>query len=149
MPDKEIVAEAERLDIKDKAVLVLAELILNEKILNQLSQYRILFLRFLANNQKAQKNFMGAFEMIVGQSFPEELMPKTAHILKAFYDNDLVEEEVILEWAKKVRWKLLYRAQEPSRNVLENWCNFQTSSALDLWLAATFISFIENGKFCL
>lgn len=112
MPDKEIVAEAERLDIKDKAVLVLAELILNEKILNQLTQYRVLFLRFLANNQKAQKNFMGAFEMIVGQSFPKELMPKTAHILKAFYDNDLVEEEVILEWAKKVRSKSFYGALE-------------------------------------
>ena len=62
--------------------------------------------------------------MIVGQSFPKELMPKTAHILKAFYDNDLVEEEVILEWAKKVRSKSFYGALESSRNVLKNICTF-------------------------
>ena len=40
--------------------------------------------------------------MLIGQSFPGELMPKAAHILKAFYDSDLVEEEVILQWNEKV-----------------------------------------------
>jgi len=114
IPDKDVVAEAERLDIKDKAVLVLAELLLNEKILTQLTTYRKLFLRFLANNQKAQKNFMGAFELIVGQSFPSVLLPKTAHILKAFYDNDLVEEEVILEWSKKVSKKFVKKSVSES-----------------------------------
>ena len=29
-------------------------------------------------------------------------MPKAAHILKAFYDEDLLEEEVILQWNDKV-----------------------------------------------
>jgi len=105
LPAKDIVAEAERLDIKDKAVLGLAELLLNENILTQLPKYRVLFLRFLASNHKAQKNFMGAFELIVGQSFPNELMPKAATILKAFYDQDLVEEEIILEWGAKVSKK--------------------------------------------
>lgn len=53
-------------------------------------------------NRKAQKYLLGAFELLVGQSFPSELMPKAPHILKAFYDSDLLEEEVILQWGEKV-----------------------------------------------
>ncbi|XP_002162828.1 eukaryotic translation initiation factor 5 [Hydra vulgaris] len=105
LPDKEILAEAERLDLKDRAVLALAELLFNDKIINQIPKYRILFLRFMANNHKAQKHFMGAFEIIVGQSYPEVLMPKVAHVLKALYDNDLVDEEVIMDWASKISKK--------------------------------------------
>ena len=82
--------------------MVLAELLFNENILIQIPKYRKLFLRFLGNNQKAQKNFMGAFELTVGMAFPDELIPKAAHILKTFYDTDLVEEEVLLEWGAKV-----------------------------------------------
>lgn len=52
-------------------------------------------------NRKAQKLLLAAFEILVGEVHPE-LMPKVAHILKAFYDNDLIEEETILEWADKV-----------------------------------------------
>lgn len=102
LPNKDIVAEAERLDIKDRGVSVLVELLLNENVLTQIKQYRLLFLRFLANNQKAQKHLMGAFELLVGEQYPETLIPKSAHILKAFYDNDLVEEEVLIEWGAKV-----------------------------------------------
>lgn len=54
------------------------------------------------DNPKAQKYLLGAFEMLVGKSYPEELMPKAAHILKALYDNDLLEEEVLISWAQKV-----------------------------------------------
>jgi len=105
LPDKEIVAEAERLDVKDRAVLVLAELLFNENILTQIQKYRVLFLRFLANNQKAQKHFMGAFELLIGQQYPKLLMPKVAHILKSLYDEDYVEEEVMIEWGSKVSKK--------------------------------------------
>lgn len=59
--------------------------------------------QFVHGNHKAQKYLLGAFELLVGQSFPAELMPKAAHILKAFYDHDLLEEEVILQWSEKVR----------------------------------------------
>ena len=31
-----------------------------------------------------------------------ELLPRVPHILKAFYDNDILEEEAILEWADRV-----------------------------------------------
>lgn len=89
------------MDIKDRAVIALAELLLNADILTQVSKYRMLFLRFLHNNAKSQKQFLGAFELIVS-TYSAQLLPKVAHILKAFYDNDLVEEEVMLEWGGKV-----------------------------------------------
>lgn len=42
---KELVGEAERLDIKDKAVLVLCELLLGDNILQEVKTHRLLFLR--------------------------------------------------------------------------------------------------------
>lgn len=45
---------------------------------------------------------LGAFELLVGRSFPADLMPKAVRILKALYDEDLLEEEVILQWGEKV-----------------------------------------------
>lgn len=100
--EKDIVAEAERLDIKDKAVLVLAEILFTDNMVQEIKKYRKLFLRLLHENQKAQKYLMGAFEILVGKSYPDQLMPKIPHILKSLYDNDFVEEEVFLQWASKV-----------------------------------------------
>jgi len=115
LPDKEILAEAERLDIKDRGVMVLAELLFNEDILNQIPKHRKLFLRFLNDNQKAQKNFLGAFELTVGMAYPNTLIPKAAHILKTFYDLDLVEEEILIEWGAKVSKK--YVSKEISEKI--------------------------------
>lgn len=99
---KEIVAEADRLDVKDKAVLALSELLFDKDMVGQISKYRAVFLRFVHDNVKAQKYLLGAYELLVGKSFPGDLMPKAAHILKEFYDKDLLEEEVILQWSEKV-----------------------------------------------
>lgn len=52
-------------------------------------------------NRKAQKYLLIGFEKLV-ETYQEQLLPKAAHILKALYDNDLLEEEIILEWADKV-----------------------------------------------
>jgi len=39
---------------------------------------------------------------LVGAVHPAELMPKVPHILKAFYDNDILDESVVIEWDEKV-----------------------------------------------
>lgn len=39
----------------------------------------------------------------MGKCHPKELLPKVPLILKAFYDNDLLEEEALRDWADKVR----------------------------------------------
>lgn len=139
--DKEVVAEAERLEIKDKAPLILVEVLLDAKVLTQLKQHRNLLLRvgfhfnlpywkrklcwlleiflfdmlwfsfcllrldclqFCHENTKAQKYLLGGIEQLVGNVHKEELLPKVPHILKALYDLDIVDEEVLLDWDKKV-----------------------------------------------
>jgi len=98
---KDIVAEADRLDVRDKAVIALCELLFDEKMVTQIKQQRLLFLRFTAENPKAQKYLMRGIELTI-KTFEKELLPKTSHILKAFYDNDILDEKVILDWAAKM-----------------------------------------------
>ena len=57
--------------------------------------------QFVVDNRKGQKYLLIGFEKLVGEVYTS-LLPKTALILKAFYDNDILEEEAILEWADKV-----------------------------------------------
>lgn len=80
-------------------------MLFDKNILQQIPKYRVVLLRFVNNNHKAQRYLLGAYEMLVGKSFPDELMPKAAHILKALYDKDLLEEEIILNWGEKVSKK--------------------------------------------
>ncbi len=61
------------------------------------------FLQFTHENSKAQKYLLGGFEQIVGNVFKDTLMPKVPHILKTFYDLDILDEEVLIEWHAKVR----------------------------------------------
>jgi len=49
---------------------------------------------------------MGAFEQLIKQN-QEALLPKTAHILKAFYDTDILDEEIIIKWGEKVTYHVL------------------------------------------
>jgi len=101
---KDIVGEAERLDIRDKAVVVLCELLFDDKMVQQIKTHRLLFLRFTAQNTKAQKYLLRGFELTV-KFHRNQLMPKVPHILKAFYDNDILDEKVILDWGTKISKK--------------------------------------------
>ena len=107
---KEVVGEADRLEVKEKVPLVLVELLLTDKILSQIKEHRILFLSFCKDNLKAQKYLMGGLEMLIGQEYSASLMPRVPHVLKTFYDLDILDEEVILDWAKKVSKKYVSRA---------------------------------------
>jgi translation initiation factor 5 len=103
---KEILAEAERLDIRDKAVIVLCELLFDDplKIIQQIKTHRLLFLRFTTENSKAQKYLLRGIELTV-KEFRKDLMPRVPHILKLFYDSDILDEKVLLEWGSKVQKK--------------------------------------------
>jgi len=104
---KEIYMEGDRLDIVDKAPFVLTEVLLGEGILKELVSYRNIFLRFTLKNPRAQKNLLQSLEMLIGQRFPDTLLPRTAHVLKSLYDNDLVDEAIIIDWHKKGSKKIL------------------------------------------
>ncbi len=69
-------------------------------------------LQFLTSNQKAQKHLLGAFELLVGKSFPEKLMPKVPRLLQLLYDKDFLEEEVLVQWAAKVSSPYFYDSEK-------------------------------------
>ncbi|WAR20256.1 IF5-like protein [Mya arenaria] len=108
--DQEVLVEAERLEVKDKAALVLVELLMDQKVLTQIKQHRKLLLRFCHNNQKAQKYLLGGMEQLIGNEFKASLLPKVPHIFKELYDNDILEEEVLIDWNKKVSKKYVSKA---------------------------------------
>uniref|UniRef100_A0A023F8Y9 Eukaryotic translation initiation factor 5 n=1 Tax=Triatoma infestans TaxID=30076 RepID=A0A023F8Y9_TRIIF len=111
---KELFAEAERLEIKSKAPLVLAELLFDEKIHIQIKRHRILFLRFTHDDPKAQKALIGGVEQIVAMH-KTTLLPKVPAIFKLLYDLDILEENVIMEWGGKVSKK--YVPKELSQEI--------------------------------
>merc|ERR1712038_527301 len=112
--EKEIMVEAERLEVTNKAPMLMCELIFDGKILTQIKTNKRLLLRFCAENTKAQKYLMGGFEKTI-ETYKETLLPKVAHILKSFYDEDIIDEEVNLEWGKKVSKK--YVSKELSEQI--------------------------------
>jgi len=102
---KDIDAEAVNLEVKDnKAVMALVELLCDENCIKQLSQYRILLLIFTHDQVKVQRYLLGALEKLT-ELKKEALLNKFPIILKTLYDNDIVDEEVLLEWGKKASKK--------------------------------------------
>lgn len=115
---KEIVGEAERLEIKNKAPIVLCELLFTDKMIKDklVKKNKILLMRFCHENQKAQKYLMGGLEKTI-ESHEAVLLPKVPIILKEMYEEDIIEEEVTLDWAKKVSKK--YVSKEMAAKIHE------------------------------
>merc|ERR1712226_1234042 len=115
--EKEILTEAERLEIVNKATIVLCEVMLDrDKVVAQIHEHKRLFLRFTHTNQKAQKYLIGGIECLIAAR-ENILLPKATAIFKAFYDHDIIDEEVILEWGKKVSKK--YVSKDLSEKIHE------------------------------
>lgn len=98
---KELLSEAERLEIKTKAPLILAELLFDQNILAQAKKHRLLLLRFTHEDKKAQKYLIGGIEQVIAMH-KELLMNKVPGLLKLFYDLDILSEAAIIDWADKV-----------------------------------------------
>lgn len=102
--DKELLGEAERLDVRAKSALVLAELLFDQNIIQQVKTHRKILLRFCHENTKAQKYLIGGIEQVINLH-KEQLLPKVALLFKNLYDEDILDEEVLLEWHSKVSKK--------------------------------------------
>lgn len=113
---KELAVEADRLEISQKAPLVLAELLFTQNIPNEVKKHRNLLLRFTHNCLKAQRYLIGGLEQIIFLH-SAKLLDKVAAIFKLFYDNDILEEKALLEWASKVSKK--YVSKEFSEKIHE------------------------------
>jgi translation initiation factor 5 len=119
----DLLKESERLNLKDKAILILSECLFTENILEEIKTYRLLLLRF-CKNQKAQKYLLGAFEKLVGEVYLDKLFNNSMIILKAFYDVDILEEAAILEWGAKESKK--YVGKDMSKKIHEKCAKFIT-----------------------
>ncbi|TPX62406.1 hypothetical protein PhCBS80983_g00431 [Powellomyces hirtus] len=109
--DEEIQTAARNLDIRsDKACAVLAQVLFNASVLSEKQiPMRAALLGKFSKNEKAQKNLLGGIERLVGVSHKDELMAKVPMILKALYDEDLVDEEVFIAWGDKPSKKFVDR----------------------------------------
>ncbi|KAK2863995.1 hypothetical protein Q7C36_003149 [Tachysurus vachellii] len=112
--DKEILAEAERLEVRAMGPLILSELLFDENIREQIKKYKRHFLRFCHNDKKTQKYLLGGIECLV-KLHQSQLLPRVPIILKDLYDADLLEEDVILAWAEKVSKK--YVSKELAKEI--------------------------------
>lgn len=93
----DIYNEAKRLDMISKAPLILIELLCDANMRDQLKTHKDLFIRVCKDNKKAQKAMLRGFEKMV-ELHEDKLLPKVAHIIKDFYDLDIVDEEILIEW---------------------------------------------------
>jgi len=114
---KELFKEAERLNFKDKSTLILSELLFTENIIEEIKKYKMLLLRFCVKNKKAQKYLLGGYEKLVGDIYKDKLLNNAVKILKQFYDEEILDEDVIIEWSLKESKK--YVSKEMSKKIHE------------------------------
>ncbi|KAK3843591.1 MAG: domain found in IF2B/IF5-domain-containing protein [Linnemannia gamsii] len=106
--DAEIIAKTEELGItgKSRAVTVLIQCIFTDEMSREIKTRTPLLRKFILT-EKDQKALLGGMERVLVAS--KILMLKAPHVLKAFYDNDILEEETILKWGEKPSKKYVSR----------------------------------------
>lgn len=110
----DILHEAERLEVKSKAPLVLFEVLIRPSaIAADVKKHRALLLRFTHEDMRAQRAALYALDIMCAEM--DSLYAKIPAILKLLYDADIVEEKSILEWAAKPSRK--YAAKEVGSEV--------------------------------
>ena len=64
-----------------------------------------LFLMQMTTSERHQKALLGGTERFVGKDHPDKLIPKVSAILAAFYNEDVITEEVLMAWGSKASKK--------------------------------------------
>ncbi|GAB7348830.1 hypothetical protein MBLNU459_g7540t1 [Dothideomycetes sp. NU459] len=103
--DVDIYLKAKELHIetKHRTLAVLAQTIFDENIVKQVEP-RSAMLKRMMTSDRHQKAFMGGTERFVGNEKPE-LIPQVSAILLQYYQNDLIEEEILKAWGAKASKK--------------------------------------------
>jgi len=73
-----------------------------------------LLMRFTLNNKKGQRYLLGGIETLV-IAHKNVLLSKVPLILKAFYDEDIIEEREFLDWGEKPSKK--YVSKEENKEI--------------------------------
>ncbi|KAH6913368.1 translation initiation factor [Coprinopsis sp. MPI-PUGE-AT-0042] len=83
---------------KHKTATVVAQAIFSDEgIVEEIPQYAPIFLKMAVGSEKHQKALLGGIERFIGLMHPD-LVPIVPKILMAFYQADILEEEVITQW---------------------------------------------------
>jgi len=98
---------------KHKTVQVIGQALFDDQILTEIPKYLPLFAKTITS-EKHQKSFLGGIERLVGVTYPD-LIPAIPKILMAFYQADILDEEVIKVWGTHVSRK--YVDRETSKKV--------------------------------
>ncbi|KAA1475436.1 eukaryotic translation initiation factor 5 [Dentipellis sp. KUC8613] len=101
------------LEKKHKAVQVLAQTLLTENALVEIPKYAPVFVKMISS-EKHQKSLLGGIERLAGLTHPE-LIPAIPKILMAFYQVDVLDEEVVKQWGTHVSKK--YVDKDTSKKV--------------------------------
>jgi translation initiation factor 5 len=106
---KELINEATRLGLREKGCLLLCEILFTDNIIEEINKYKMLLLRFCVENKKGQKYLLGGLEKVIGDIYKDKLFNKAMSILKTLYDLDILDEDVIIEWASKPSKKYIQK----------------------------------------
>jgi len=98
-------AEELGIDKKHRTVTVLVQTIFTDDIVSEVDKYAALFTK-MVTSEKHQKALLGGVERLIGFSHPD-LIASVPKILMAFYQNDLIEEEVVTQWGTHVSKKFV------------------------------------------
>lgn len=128
--DVEVFKKAVDLGIakKHRTVQVLAQTLFSDEIVNEISEHTGLLTK-LVTSEKHQKALLGGIERHVGLSHPE-LIPQIPQILHALYDEDILDEDIIIAWGSKASKK--YVEKDVSKKVRK--------------AARSFIEWLENAE---
>ncbi|XP_046968209.1 eukaryotic translation initiation factor 5 [Vanessa cardui] len=96
----DILHEADRLEVKSKALLVAFEVLVGANTLaGDVKRHRALLLRLARAEPRAPRAALHALTALAATS--AALLPRVPAVLKLLYDLDIVDERTILEWAAK------------------------------------------------
>lgn len=103
--DVEIYVKAKELgiDAKHRTIQVLVQCLFDENIVAQIPK-RAPMLKRLITSERHQKALLGGTERVLAD-LGKDSYPKIIKILHLYYDNDLLEEDVIIKWGAKASKK--------------------------------------------
>lgn len=107
------IVELELLETSE-TVLVLAQVLFDETIVEQLEAHQGLLVKLINERAEYEKAFLGGLERFLGLEKPE-LIAAVPKILHKLYDSEIISEEAIVEWGSKVSKK--YVPKDVSKKV--------------------------------
>ncbi|CAF4783640.1 unnamed protein product [Rotaria sp. Silwood1] len=108
---QELIIEAERLSIVEKAPFYIAKCLFTDQIVKEIGVYRMLLYPFCTKNTARQRSLLDGIEAIINEN--EEVQEKllnTEGISRMFYElyqKDIVSEEVFYHWYEQESTKLI------------------------------------------